>query len=237
MQNSSVLYAKSAVVIFYIDVHAVVAKNTILVPLTISLCMKKLANIILVLSVALFAVSCGNNSQKRIASETPIKTEVLGLKLCGVTSESKVERALAKATDKEFLTTTEKDGGVTAIRAYSIGWGGVNTFNYGTLSWHYADILINDKNKIVEIKLTASYENIDRAKEQFDAATAVLSKKYGKGNLHGETCNNFWTDNVNTVGLVYQEGSTINGNDRSFCTMYYINIALAEELERQTPDV
>lgn len=200
--------------------------------------MKRLVKISCIISAVLLITSCGSTPQKRIVSQTPIKTEVLGLKLCEITSESKVEKALTKATDKTFLTTTEKNGAITAVRAFPLNIGGLDPFTYGTLAWHFADIVVNDKKEIVEIRLTASYENVERAKEQFQAATAVLSQKYGKGNSNEEMHVIFWTDDTNSVGLTYEESSAINGNDRSFCTMYYVNRALSDELEKQnTPDV
>ncbi len=213
-------------------------KIAIFVSPTKSPAMKRLTLISIILPAILLFGSCGQTPQKRIVSETPIKTEVLGLKLCSVTSESKVEKALTKATDKTFLTTPEKTGTYTVVRAIPITFGGFDPFTYGGLSWHYSDVVMNDKMEIVEIRLIASYENVERAKEQFDAATAILSQKYGKGNTDDEMQVVFWTDDTNSVGLSYVESSAINGNDRSFCTMYYVNIALSEELEKQnTPDV
>ena len=200
--------------------------------------MKRLTLISIILPAILLFGSCGQTPQKRIVSETPIKTEVLGLKLCSVTSESKVEKALTKATDKTFLTTPEKAGTYMVVRAIPLTFGGFDPFQYGGLSWHYVDVTLNESKQIVQICLTASYENIERAKEQFAAAVGLFTQKYGKGNMDAESQNAFWTDNTNSVGLSYVESSAVNGNDRSFCTLYYINIELWDALEEANlPDV
>jgi len=158
--------------------------------------------------------------------------------LCDVTSESKVEKALTKATDKTFLTTQEKSGSSSVVRAIPLTIGGFDPFSYGGLSWHYVDITLNESNQIVQICLTASYENLERAKEQYSAAIGVFTQKYGKGNINEEYQNAFWTDDTNSVGLSYIESSAVNGNDRSFCTLYYVNIELWEALEEANmPDV
>ena len=200
--------------------------------------MKRLASIFSIVLATLLIASCGNTPQKRVVSETPIKTEVLGLKLCTVTSESKVEKALAEATEKTFLTTPKKTGTYTVVRAFPLTIGGFDPFIYGGLSWHYVDVTLNEGNQIVQICLTASYENIERAKEQFTAAVGLFRQKYGKGNMDAESQNTFWTDNINSVGLSYAESSAVNGNDRSFCELYYVNIELWEALEEANmPDV
>ena len=66
---------------------------------------------------------------------------------------------------------------------------------------------------------------------------ATLSQKYGQYNSYIEG-NAFWTDDTNSVGVEYIESNAINGNDRSFASMYYVNIELAEEFEESlVPDV
>lgn len=201
--------------------------------------MKRFISLACILSAVLF-VSCENRTQKRIVSETPIKTEILGLKLCEVTDEEEVEYALGEATDKFFHTIVEEIGAGTCIRAFSMTLFGYNQdpFIYGGLTWHYVDIFINDREEIVKINITASFESVDRAKDQFDAATIILSNKYGKPNVNEVGQANFWTDNINSVGVHYEESNTINGDNRSFCWIYYTNIELAEELqEKNQPDV
>lgn len=65
-----------------------------------------------------------------------------------------------------------------------------------------------------------------------------LTQKYGQGNSNEEFQNIFWTDDTNSVGLTYVESSAINGNDRSFCSLYYVNRELAHALEEaNTPDI
>ena len=196
--------------------------------------MKRLTSIAALITASLLFFACGNNPQKRIVSETPIKTEVLGLKLCDVTSERAIEKAISKAVDKMVVTDTQKNGVETVVRAFPMSFD----INYGGLSWTYADVTLNEDKKIVQISLVASYENIERAKEQYAAATRVFTQKYGQGNSNEEYQNIFWTDDTNSVGLTYVESSAVNGNDRSFCTLYYVNRELAHALEEaNTPDI
>jgi len=189
-----------------------------------------------VLTIAICAVllmpSCKQVSKQRIVSETPIKSEVLGLKLCDVSSENKIEIAVSKEISKQVYTESEKAGTGTIVRVIPLSLD----LNYGGQSWHYIDVWLDENQKIVEIRITASFESVERAKEQFDAATLIFSQKYGKPNE--EQQNNFWTDDTNSVGLLYHESSAINGNDRSFCELYYVNRELIDAFEKANiPDV
>ena len=68
--------------------------------------MKTLASFIL--PFLLLVVSCGDKAPKRIITDTPIKTEILGLKLCDISSEREVERAISKASDTYVWTENQK---------------------------------------------------------------------------------------------------------------------------------
>ena len=97
---------------------------------------------------------------------------------------------------------------------------------------------LDKEKKIAQISIVASFENIERAKEQYNAAGQVFTQKYGQGNISQETQNTFWTDDTNFVGLSYMESSAINGEDRSFCTLYYVSRELYTSLEEANiPDV
>ena len=185
-------------------------------------------------ATAILLWACGNNTPKRIVSEVPIKTEVLGLKLCNVSSEKAVEKAVSKAIDNLVITKSQKNGTATVVRAIPVSL----EIPYGGLSWHYVDVTLDKDKKIVQIAIVASFENIERAKEQFNAAGQVFTQKYGKGNVNQEYQNAFWTDDTNSVGLTYMESSALNGEDRSFCTLYYVNRELYDAYEKaNAPDV
>ena len=196
--------------------------------------MKSVASIVTIMTASILLWACGNNTPKRIVSEVPIKTEVLGLKLGDVSSEKAVEKALAKATGKYVLTESQKNGIATVVRAIPTSF----EIAYGGLSWHYVDVTLDKEKKIAQISIVASFENIERAKEQFNAAGHVFTQKYGQGNINQEAQNAFWTDDTNSVGLSYMESSALNGKDRSFCTLYYVNRDLYNALEEANiPDV
>ena len=196
--------------------------------------MKSIASIVTIMTASLLLWACGNNTPKRIVSEVPIKTEVLGLKLGDVSSEKAVEKALAKATGKYVLTESQKNGIATVVRAIPTSL----EIAYGGLSWHYVDVTLDKEKKIAQIAIVASFENIERAKEQFNTAGRVFTQKYGQGNINQEAQNAFWTDDTNSVGLSYMESSAINGEDRSFCTLYYVSRDLYKALEEANiPDV
>ena len=197
--------------------------------------MRNITSIIAVMTACLVLWACGNNNTpKRIVSTVPIKTEVFGLKLGNVSSEKAVEKALSKATGKYVLTESQKYGVATVVRTIPSSL----EIAYGGLSWHYVDVTLDQEKKIVQISIVASFENIDRAKEQFNAAGQVFTQKYGQGNINKEAHNAFWTDDTNSVGLTYMESSAINGEDRSFCTLYYVSRDLYDALEKANiPDV
>ena len=196
--------------------------------------MKSISSIITVLAASILVWSCGDNTPKRIVSETPIKTDVLGLKLCDESSERAIKNAITKISDRSVQAESKKYGVGTGVRAMPVSL----ELRYGGLSWTYVDVILNEDKKIVSISMVASYESIERAKDQFDAAIKVFTQKYGIGNYNDDHQNVYWTDDINSVGLTYEESSAINGNDRSFCTLYYVNIELATALEiANTPDV
>lgn len=196
--------------------------------------MKRLSLLAISITALFFLFSCKSNTPKRVVSEVPIKTEVLGLKLCDKTNEDIVEETLEDATDNLMMTDTQKNGTGMVVRAVPASM----SFKYGGLAWNYVDVSLNESMQIVSISLVGSYESIENAKVQFDAARQIFAQKYGKGNDNAQYQIIFWTDNTNSVGLNYMESSAINGNDRSFCTLYYVNRALSDAFDKaNTPDI
>ena len=196
--------------------------------------MKRIASIATLIAASILLWACGNKAQKRIVSEVPIKTEVLGLKLGDVSSEKAIEKALTKETGKFVLTEIQKNGIATVVRAFPIPM----EISYGGQSWHYVDVTLDQNKKIAQISIVASFESIDRAKDHFNAAGQIFTQKYGKGNISEKHKNAFWTDETNSVGLSFMESSAVNGDDRSFCSLYYVNRELYETLEEANqPDV
>ena len=175
-------------------------------------------------------VSC--NQTGRIVTDTPIKTEILGIELCKKMSSSEVQNALTKNSDRFFLTLPQKYGNVDIYRSTPMGMN----FTYGGLSWSYVDVGVTKDSEVYVLNLVGSYESVESAKQQYDAAVAIFTQKYGKGNV--KEGNTYWTDDVNSVGLSYHESSALDGSDRSFCELYYINIALGEKVNAENqPDI
>ena len=182
--------------------------------------------------ISVFAIlSC--NQTSRIVSDTAIKTNVLGVELCKKMTAIEVADALMKNTSRYFLPTVEKVGTAEVYRMNPMGMN----FNYGGLSWTYADVGVTSEKEVHTIYLVGSYESVESAKQQYDAAVAIFTQKYGKGNSGMEN-NTFWTDDVNSVGLLYQASSAMDGSDRSFCYLYYVNRALNDKVEAENqPDI
>lgn len=196
---------------------------------------------VLVLMVFVFgiaAVGCKDNAKdkqkaimepERIITQQSVKTEILGLKLCEKTYEGMVEEALEDTIGDYVIVEGQRDGVGKIIRAVPVSM----SFSFGGSAWMYIDIHLDREDNIVMIELTASYENIENAKRQYEQVMATFERKYGKGNVHPEGQLMFWTDDVNSVGVNYQESAAINGEVRSFCTLYYTNIALFDKLQEQ----
>ena len=190
--------------------------------------------IFFVFFVAIFSlVSCNQSSKSsRIVSSVPIKTNILGIELCKKITHGGVEDALINKTEKYFLVTPQKNGNMEVYRSIPMGLN----FNYGGLSWSYIDVGVTKDSEVFIINIVGSYESEESAKQQYDAAVAIFTQKYGKGNV-GEN-NTFWTDDVNSVGLTYDKSSALNGSDRSFCELYYVNRALSDRVEAENqPDI
>ena len=193
--------------------------------------MKKIFCVFLVAIIGL--TSCNQLSKSsRIVSSVPIKTEILGIELCKKITHGGVEDALMNKTDKYFLVTPQKNGNVEVYRSIPFGLN----FNYGGLSWSYVDVGVTKNSEVYVINIVGSYESEESAKQQYDAAVAIFTQKYGKGNVSEN--NTFWTDDVNSVGLTYYKSSALNGSDRSFCELYYVNRELFNRVEAENqPDI
>lgn len=177
--------------------------------------------------ISVFAIlSC--NQTGRIVSDTPIKTNVLGVELCKKMTSDEVSDALMKNTDKFFVTMPEKNGSSEVYRSIPMGMN----FNFGSMSWSYIDIGVTKEKEVYTVNLVGSYESVENAKQQYDSAVELFTQKYGKGNTTDDGVI-FWTDDVNSIGLRYYSSSTLNGADRSFCELYYVNIALGNKVEEE----
>lgn len=182
----------------------------------------------------ILVIACGDKVPKRIITDIPIKTEILGMKLCAISSAHEVERVISKASDTYVWSENQKMDSGFVVRVFAT----MLPISYGGFSWHCVDVCLNESNKIVSITLSASYESIDIAKEHFDAAEKIFTQKYGKGNLDEKNHSHLWTDEINFVGLQYTESATIGGDNRCFCILQYANNELFKDLQRaNTPDV
>lgn len=181
----------------------------------------------------LFLLASCNMQQKRIVSETPVKSNILGVELCTETTADEIVSAITEETGKFFLPQIEEVGTGTVVRLITL----TMDIYYGGASWSYIDVFLDEDSKVICIRLNASFESIDRAKEHFAVMKSILTQTYGKGNEVDENIA-FWTDDTNSVRISYEESNAINGNDRSFCYMDYINIELFNEYEQaNVPDV
>ncbi len=186
--------------------------------------MKRLFFNLAVIVLVFAAVSCGSDGYRRIVSQTPIKTEVLGLNLCEESSERAIKKAIYTAADNNVYTDNHKDktGSIVRVVPHSL------ELYYGSYPWMYVDVYLNGEGKITEIQMTASFESVEMAMKRYKDVVLLFEQKYGKGNVSPSDQLTFWTDDINSVGVKYEESSAINGNDRSFCTLYYVNIELAD---------
>lgn len=187
--------------------------------------MKKLAILFIIPILAL--MSC--NQTGIIVTDTPIKTNILGVELCKKMTSKEVNDALMESTDKFFVSMPQMDGDLKFYRSIPMGMN----FMYGSLTWSYIDIGVTQEKEVYSIGLKGSYESIENAKQQFNSAVKLFTQKYGEGNTT-EDDTVFWTDNVNYIGLRYYEFSSLDGSDRSFCDLYYTNIALENMVNNDT---
>lgn len=183
--------------------------------------MKKIFFIFIITAFSL--ISC--NQSRIIVTEVPIKTEILGIELCKkIYTTGEINDALAEHTNQYFFTTPKKDGNVEVFRSIPIGF----SFNYGGLSWTYIDVAVTNNSEVCMVKLSGSYESEETAKQQYESAVAIFSQKYGNGNVSEN--NTFWTDETNRVCLSHFKASALDGSDRYFCELYYVNIELSDKV-------
>ena len=91
-----------------------------------------------------------------------------------------------------------------------------------------------------DIEFSSSYEGKERAKKHFDVLKASLEQKYGECNVI-QTPDRIileGTDGVTSVCLTRYESSTLNGENRFFCSLVYIDDVLYNTFAAQnTPDL
>lgn len=198
----------------------------------------RMKQIIAILMSLLLLASCGNQSKRIISSET-IKTTIAGLELCSNQTNSSIEEAVENEfPDLFFYQDTQHNGIGCLIRLLPM-------FNksviYANLNWTYIQVALDNNSKVYNVSFIGSYESVESAKQQYDATVLTFTSKYGKGNttnLSEKSSITFWTDDINSVGVSYEESSSLNGSDRSFCTLYYTNIALSNDFDKNNqPDI
>ena len=191
--------------------------------------MSRLVSIFGALTLLLIVAGCNQKAPTRIVSQRPVKTEILGLKLCEKTDEEMVAEAIEEAIGDYVMMEVQSVGTGKTIRALPVSM----SFSFGGCSWMYIDVSLDGDDNIVGVSLNASYENIDNAKRQYEDVVSTFEYKYGKGNVFLNGHATFWTDDVNSIGIEYKESASINGKDRSFCSLHYFNVALADKLNEQ----
>lgn len=111
----------------------------------------------------LFLLASCNMQQKRIVSETPVKSNILGVELCTETTADEIVSAITEETGKFFLPQIEEVGTGTVVRLVTL----TMDIYYGGASWSYIDVFLDEDSKVICIRLNASFESIDRAKDHF----------------------------------------------------------------------
>ncbi len=174
--------------------------------------------------------SCGNN-KKEVLSKVPIKNEIMGIKLGEEASRSEIENAFSTAIGMDFRSYEQEQEKGKLIRTSTYIWN----FQYGGSAWTYADILLDEKNRVYDIEFSSSYESMESAKKQFDLLKASLVQKYGKYNIRRAPDKSVlkWTDGVTSIGLSHYEGRALNGENRFFCTLFYVYDVLANPYREQ----
>ena len=176
--------------------------------------------------IALLVVIFGLTSCEH-TTEVPIKTNVLGIELCKKMSVGDLEYALGKNAQEYFYTTVEKDRSIECYRSTAEDL----SFGYGGLPWMYIDVLVNNSSEVYAIAMVGSYESIDSAKKQYNAAVSIFTKKYGKGNVADDATT--WTDGISEIVIRYEKTAAEDGSDRSFCYLVYRNIELTQKLREE----
>lgn len=196
--------------------------------------MKRIASIVLT-AFALLCLSissCGNN-KKEVLSKVPIKNEIMGIKLGEEASRSEIENAFSTAIGMDFRSYEQEQEKGKLIRTSTSIW----YFLYGGGAWTYADILLDEKNRVKDIEFTFSNKENESAENQFEVLKASLVQKYGEYNIR-QAPDKFksllkWTDGVTSIGLSYYEGRALNGENRFFCTLFYVDDVLANPYSEQ----
>lgn len=180
--------------------------------------------------------ACGTNQQnKKNITQTPIKTNILGIELGEKITPGLIEVDLTRATEKEFHISNEQKFDVatlyTAHPSYS------SFFNFGNKNWHYAVVKVDQNSLVYKVELHATFESIEQAKKDYESIIEIYEGKYGQGNADGEQ-HTFWTDGKTHVGVQYVESSNMRGEDRSYCVLYYKNTVLGEAVNKASqPDI
>ena len=127
-----------------------------------------------IISAIAILVACNQN--KRIISDIPIKTEVLGIELCKQMTRHEVYEIIDENTgiplwgdDFELKNSTDYVFH-SSSEYYDIDYGG--------LAWDYVIISTSEESNVFSIQLQSVFESIETAKQQYDSTVNTFSKKY-----------------------------------------------------------
>lgn len=177
----------------------------------------------IIFAIAIF-VAC--NPNKRIVSTVPIKTKVLGVELCKQMTEDEIVDILEENSNISFLDYTEHENASTYIFG---SYSEYHSIEYGGLVWDYVIISTSEESNVFSIQLQSVFESIETAKQQYDITTNLFSQKYGKFNSFEQGA--FWTDDTNSVRVYYYKGKAMDGTDRYYCILDYVNIDIKDRIE------
>ena len=126
----------------------------------------------------------------------------MGVELCAETSADEIVSTISEETGKFFFPQIEEVDTGTVVRLITL----TMDIYYGGTSWSYIDVYLNEDSKVICVRLNASFESIDRAKDHFTVMKSTLEQTYGKGNEVDENIA-FWTDDTNSVRISYEESN------------------------------
>ena len=87
----------------------------------------------------------------------------MGVELCAETSADEIVSTISEETGKFFFPQIEEVDTGTVVRLITL----TMDIYYGGTSWSYIDVYLNEDSKVICVRLNASFESIDRAKDHF----------------------------------------------------------------------
>ncbi len=159
-------------------------------------------------------------------TQTPIKTDILGLTLGAISSEEDIINSLKRETGFSIDVVRQRQGsGIAYALTPHQSSSSYDLFFYAGCGWDCVIVMLDKDNKIYQIGFDFISSDPEPTWDRYTKMARLFTQKYGTKAIDSDTgfC---WCDLTSFITLEYKKGTSIGKTDRYYCTLYYFNLQL-----------